>query len=158
MSHSNSHSAEVQLESRNYWCLVLWSSPLACQPQDARNIVSLPLNRSSQSLAFQVLLRLEVCSFSTMVSSNWTQEHVVTPWVQCFFVGEENQTKPTKPMQNGRYRLIYNNNNNNNNCFNKNIVSPLPCSLLYTVIWIFKFPHISWSDSEKTRDNVCTGH
>lgn len=43
-------------------------------------------------------------------------------------MGKENQTKPTKPMQNGRYRLIYN--NNNNNCFNKNIVSPLPCSLL----------------------------
>lgn len=35
------------------------------------------------------------------------------------------QTTTTKPLQNGRYRLIY----NNNTTFNKNIISPLPVAL-----------------------------
>lgn len=40
------------------------------------------------------------------------------------------QTSTTKPLQNGRYRLIY---NNNNNTFNKNIISPLPVSFSYVL-------------------------
>lgn len=106
---------------------VLWSSPLSCQPQDARNFLNLPLNMSSHSLTIQVLLRLEGCCFSTMLIMNWMQKDVVNYSLSTVLLcGGKKPNRTTKTMKNGGCRLMC----NNIYWFNKNNVSPLPCSLL----------------------------
>lgn len=130
------------------------SCPLACQPWNVRNIATLPLSRSSQSLTIRLLLRLEDCSFPQWLSATECKRmYKITPETQCCFVGSKTPNKMTQTVQNGGCRIIY----YNIKYFSNNTVSHLPGSLLLCLLptllgWYANF--LAFPE-EKTRHNPC---